>query len=84
MTRLSSFGRPVRFYLCLAALPIYAQTLYGPDTPEEGSVEAIARFVTDPLFTNPWVACVPASATVISPPRYLKHIVGAPGELSCG
>jgi hypothetical protein len=55
---------------------------YAPDTPEPGSVEAIAKFTTEPRFGNPWVAYVPDSATVVSPTKYLGHIVGAAGELS--
>jgi len=55
---------------------------YAPDTPEAGSVEAIAKFTTEARFCNPWVAYVPASSTVPSPTRYLGHIVGAGGELS--
>ena len=68
----------------LAALPLLAQAQspYSPDEPEAGSVEAIAKAVTDPRFTNPWVAYVPGSETVTSPSKYLKHIAGAPGELS--
>jgi hypothetical protein len=69
---------------CLfAGLALLAQNdPYSPDKPEPGSVEAIAKAVTDPRFTNPWVAYVPDSATATSPSEYLKHIVGAPGELS--
>jgi hypothetical protein len=59
-----------------------AQNPYAPDKPEPGSVEAIAKFVTEPRFSNPWVAYVPESKTVTSPSKYLKHIVGVPGELS--
>ena len=55
---------------------------YAPDKPEPGSVEAIAKFTTEPRFGNPWVAYVPDSATVVSPTKYLGHIVGAAGELS--
>ncbi|HSC26700.1 MAG TPA: M14 family zinc carboxypeptidase [Vicinamibacterales bacterium] len=61
---------------------IDAQTPYAPDTPEAGSVEAIARFTTEPRFVSPWVAYVPASSTVTSPTKYLGHVVGAAGELS--
>jgi len=53
-----------------------------PDTPEPGSVEAIARFTTDARFISPWVAYVPDSKTVPSPTRVLGHLVGAAGELS--
>jgi hypothetical protein len=68
--------------LLFAAVTLSPQNLNGPDKPEAGSVEAIAKYVTDPRFTNPWVAYVPDSETVVSPSEYLKRIVGAPGELS--
>ena len=69
--------------ICLfAAFPLSAQTPYDPDNPEPGSVEAIAKFVTEPRFSNPWVAYVPDSQAVASPSEYLKHVVGAAGELS--
>ncbi len=55
---------------------------YAPDKPEKGSIEAIAKFTTEPRFGSPWVAYVPASATVLSPTQYLGHVVGAEGELS--
>jgi len=55
---------------------------YDPDTPEPGSVEAIAKYTTEARFGNPWVAYVPASDSVPSPTRYLGHVVGAAGELS--
>jgi hypothetical protein len=54
----------------------------GFDTPEPGSREAIAAATTEPRFASPWVADVPASATVPSPTRFLGHIAGAPGELT--
>ncbi|HUU38072.1 MAG TPA: hypothetical protein VMW46_07710, partial [Candidatus Desulfaltia sp.] len=66
----------------LGATLLFAQNPYSPDNPEPGSVEAIAKFVTETRFSNPWVAYVPESKTVISPSKFLKHIVGAPGELS--
>ncbi len=53
-----------------------------PDTAEAGSIEAIAKFTTEPRFLSPWVAYVPASATVPSPTKYLGHVAGAEGELS--
>ena len=64
-----------------ASLPTTADP-YAPDKAEPGSVEAIAKFTTEPRFGNPWVAYVPASDTVVSPKKYLGHIVGAAGELS--
>jgi len=66
----------------LAAGTLAAQNPYAPDKPEPGSVEAIAKYVTDPRFTNPWVAYLPDSELVPSPSDYLKHVVGAAGELS--
>ena len=41
---------------CLAAAPLLAQ---GVDTPEPGSIEAIAKATTEPRFLSPWVADVP-------------------------
>ncbi len=67
---------------CLATLPAFAADRYAPDKPEPGSVEAIARFVTEARFNNDWVSYVPASSRAISPSRYLGHVVGAAGELS--
>ena len=63
-----------------AAAP--AANPYAPDVAEPGSVEAIAKFTTEPRFGHPWVSYVPDSATVISPTKYLGHVVGAAGELS--
>jgi hypothetical protein len=71
------------FGVCLLSLALsVGQNPFSPDTPEAGSAEAIAKFVTETRFSNPWVAYVPASETVTSPSQYLKHVVGAPGELS--
>jgi hypothetical protein len=73
---------------CFLAFAAGAQQLaadtdpYAPDTPEPGSVEAIAEYTTAPEYLNPWVAYVPESAGVPSPTEYLGHIVGAAGELS--
>ena len=55
---------------------------YAPDTAEPGSVEAIAKFTTEPRFGNAWVAYLPDSAMVPSPAEFLGHAVGAAGELS--
>ncbi len=55
---------------------------YAPDKVEPGSVEAIAKFTTEPRFGNPWVAYLPDSDTVPSPMDYLGRVVGAAGELS--
>jgi Zinc carboxypeptidase len=53
-----------------------------PDTPEPGSVEAIAAATTEPRFLSPWVSYIPHHPNVPSPTKHLGHIVGAPGELS--
>ena len=55
---------------------------YAPDTPEPGSVEAIAGYTTAPEYLNSWVAYVPESADIPSPTEYLGHVAGAAGELS--
>ncbi len=65
-----------------AAVLARAQGPYAPDTPEPGSVEAIARFTTDARYVSPWVSYVPESASVPSPSDYLGHVAGAAGELS--
>ncbi len=74
------------FFIILALLApgqLLAQSsLSAPDTPEPGSIEAIAEFTTETRFLSPWVAYVPASATVPSPTAFLGHIIGAPGELT--
>ncbi len=66
----------------VAALPSAATESGNPDTPEPGSIEAIAAATTEERFSSPWVSYVPESDTVPSPTDYLGHIVGAPGELS--
>jgi hypothetical protein len=53
---------------------------FAPDTPEPGSVEAIAKATTDPHFLSPWVSYLPQSSTVVSPQKFLGRIPGAPGE----
>jgi hypothetical protein len=55
---------------------------FAPDTPEPGSVEAIAEHTTAQEYLSPWVAYVPESATVPSPTDWLGHVAGAAGELS--
>lgn len=52
------------------------------DTPQPGSMEAIAKATTEPRFLSPWVATVPSSKTVPSPADFFGHISGAPGELT--
>ena len=53
-----------------------------PDTAEPGSIEAIAKFTTEPRYLSPWVAYVPASESVPSPTSVLGHVIGAAGELT--
>src|SRR3984957_3002014 len=56
-------------------------TAQAPDTPEAGSVDAIAAATTDPHYVSPWVSYVPQSDKVPSPQKFLGRIMGAPGEL---
>ncbi len=58
-----------------------AEEQAAPDTAEAGSAEEIARATTEARFLSPWVAYLPASATVVSPRAFLHRIPGAPGEL---
>jgi hypothetical protein len=51
-----------------------------PDTPEAGSVEAIAKATGDPRFLSPWVSYLPQSKGVPSPLAFFGRIMGAPGE----
>ncbi len=63
-------------------MSLHATDPYSPDQPEPGSVEAIARFTTDPQFLSPWVAYVPEAEGVPSPSDFLGRIMGAAGELT--
>ncbi len=81
MTAVRNLGTLV-IVAALSGVGALGQNLYAPDTPEPGSVEAIAKFTTDTRFVNPWVAYVPESDSVPSPTDYLGHVVGAAGELS--
>ena len=67
----------------LALVPLLAGAAApsAPDTAEPGSVEEIARDTTEARFLSPWVAYLPASASVVSPRAFLHRIPGAPGEL---
>jgi len=74
----------------LAAVPLLLATATAvssggadtaPDAPEAGSVEAIAAATGDPRFLSPWVAYLPASASVPSPRAFFGRIMGAPGEM---
>ena len=60
-------------------IPTIAQS---PDTPEPGSVDAIAAATTDPHFISPWVSYIPQSSSVPSPEKFFNRIMGAPGELA--
>src|SRR5204863_10064787 len=66
--------------IALAPRMLWAQSS-APDTPEPGSVEEIAQATTETRFLSPWVAYLPASATVVSPRAYLHRIPGAAGVL---
>jgi hypothetical protein len=68
--------------LFLAAAVQAAASAPLADTPEPGAREAIAKATTEPRFLSPWVADLPASATVPSPSKFLGHVAGAPGELT--
>jgi hypothetical protein len=79
---MSRYLAPLALALSFIATVSAADSPYAPDAPELGSVEAIARFTTDPRYVNPWVAYVPESATVPSPSDFLGHVAGAAGELT--
>jgi hypothetical protein len=66
---------------CVAILS-FSQVTTAPDTPEPGSIEAIAAATTDAHYVSPWVAYIPQSSTVPSPMSFLGRIPGAPGELA--
>jgi len=51
-----------------------------PDSPEPGSVEAIAKATGDSRFLSPWVSYLPQSKGVPSPLAFFGRIMGAPGE----
>jgi hypothetical protein len=67
--------------LSILALTLCLARAVAQDTPEPGSAEEIAKATTAPQFLSPWVASLPASASVPSPRAFLKRIAGAPGEL---
>src|SRR5580700_10502448 len=73
---------PARLMLLAAVLPrlLWAQ-VEAPDRAEPGSVQEIAQATTESRFLSPWVAYLPASASVVSPRAFLHRIPGAPGEL---
>ena len=76
----------LRRFAAVAAVLLCGGAAFGqdvsPDVAEPGSIESIAKFTTEPRFSSPWVAYVPASSTVPSPTKFLGHVAGAPGELS--
>src|SRR5262245_6926121 len=80
--RLRGLSVCVAAAVLLPALCGDAARAQAPDTPEPGSVEAIAAATTEPRFLSPWVSYVPDHPNVPSPTRHLGHIVGAPGELT--
>jgi len=63
----------------LAPQLLWAQSA-APDPPEPGSIAEIAKATTEARFLSPWVAYLPASASVVSPRKFLHRIPGAPGE----
>jgi Zinc carboxypeptidase len=67
-------------FLLLSSLSASPQNT-GPDTPEAGSTEDIARDTTEAEFLSPWISYVPASSSVPSPRAFFGRIMGAPGEL---
>jgi hypothetical protein len=64
-----------------AARPAALDTSASPDTPERGSVEAIAAATGEARFLSPWVSYLPASASAPSPLAFFGRIMGAPGEM---
>lgn len=77
------FDRRLVLLTLIALVPrmLVAQPV-ATDTPEPGSEQEIARATTEPRFLSPWVAYLPASASVASPRTFLHRIPGAPGELA--
>src|SRR4029434_2366164 len=72
-------ARPLLLMLALlTSVLLSPQT--APDTPEPGSVEAIAAATGDPRFLSPWVSYLPNSDSVPSPLTFFHRIAGAPGE----
>src|SRR6266404_5892779 len=74
--------KPLLLLTLLALAPrVSCAQSSAPDAPEPGSVEEIARATTEARFLSPWVAYLPASASVVSPRTFLHRIPGAAGEL---
>ncbi len=75
-------AKPLLLLTLLALSPGFAGAQpFLPDTPEPGSIEEIAHATTETRFLSPWVAYLPASASVVSPRTFLHRIPGAAGEL---
>jgi hypothetical protein len=75
-------AKPLLLLTMLALTPDFARAQpIAPDTPEPGSSEEIAHATTEARFLSPWVAYLPASASVVSPRTFLHRIPGAAGEL---
>ena len=72
--------RPKFVWMCLV-LSASIAAAQAPDSPEPGSIEAIAAATTDPHFVSPLVSYMPQSATVPSPQKFFGRIMGATGEL---
>jgi Zinc carboxypeptidase len=70
------------FLLLVSSATVSAQSLTLPDNPEPGSIEEIAKATTEPRFSSPIVAYLPASSTVPSPRSFWGRIPGAAGELA--
>jgi Zinc carboxypeptidase len=66
--------------VCMVAMATISADTTAPDTPEPGSVEAIAKATGDPRFLSAWVSYLPQSKGVPSPLAFLGRIPGAPGE----
>jgi Zinc carboxypeptidase len=64
----------------ILAAAAFSTDTAGPDIPEPGSVEAIAKATGDPRFLSPWVSYLPQSKGVPSPMAFFGRILGAPGE----
>ena len=72
----------VALLFCLPFAFVISAFSQAPDTPEPGSVQAIAAATTDPHFISPLVSFIPQSNSVPSPEKFFGRIMGAPGELT--
>ncbi len=64
----------------ISAAAAFSTDTAAPDTPEPGSVEAIAKATGDPRFLSPWVSYLPQSKGIPSPTAFFGRILGARGE----